>query len=251
MRVFISRKKKREPCQRLFPQLLMAALQRTVAFADVQHRTVLIGEDLQFDVLRILEIAFGVNRRVLEIRLGFAARGFERRLQLAVVVRDLQAFAAAAAGRLERQRIAVVFRRAARAVEVFDGRDAAGNDRHFRLLHRRARAQFVAHCVDGIRVRPNPREAGLDDSARERGVFGEEPVPRMDRFGAGTLRRLDQFVDVQVTQRRRGRTDQVGFVGHAHVQRVTVRFGIDRNGRDVHLARRSHDPNRDLAAVRN
>jgi hypothetical protein len=39
-------------------QFLMAALQRTVALADVHDGAVLVGEDLHLDVLGVVEIAF-------------------------------------------------------------------------------------------------------------------------------------------------------------------------------------------------
>ena len=72
-----------EPCRRFLPEFLVAALQRAIALADVEYGAVLVGEYLQFDVLRIIQIALGVDRRVLEVCLCFAARRFERRFELA------------------------------------------------------------------------------------------------------------------------------------------------------------------------
>ena len=102
----------------------------------------------------------------------------------------------------------------------------------------------IASACGPIQVSP----ASID-AARERRVLGEEAVPGVDRLGAGALRDLDEFVDVEVTERRRSRPDQVGFVGHAHVERVAIGFGVDRNGCNVHLACRADDTDRDLAAV--
>ena len=60
--------------RRLFPELLMAPLQRAVALADVQHVAVLVGQDLQLDVLGVVEITFGVDRRVAEVGRRLALR---------------------------------------------------------------------------------------------------------------------------------------------------------------------------------
>ena len=238
-----------EPCRCFLPEFLVAALERTIALSDVEYGAVLVGENLQFDVLRIIQVALGVDRRVLEVCFRFAARRFERRFKLGVVVRDLQSLAAAAARSLKRERVAVTSCRAARVFEIFDRREAAGNDRHVGFLHRGPRTQLVPHRIDRVGVRPDPRQPGFDHASRERRVLGEEAVPGVNRLGAGAPRDLDEFVDVKVTERRRSRPDQVGFVGHAHVERVAIGFGVDRNGCNVHLACGSNDTDRDLAAV--
>ena len=187
---------------RLFPQLLVAALQRTVAFADVHDAAVLVGEQLQLDVLRILEITLGVDRPILEVGFGLAARGLERRLQFVQRLRDFQSLAAAAGGGLECERQAVGLRGAARGGDVGHRRDAARHERHAGGLHRLPRAQLVAHRVDRVGVRPDPNETVLHDAPRERGVLGQKAVAGMNRLRRRPARGLDDLAGVEVTQAR-------------------------------------------------
>ena len=57
--------------------LLVAALQRAVAFAKMDDIAMAVGDDLDFDVPRLLEILLHVNRIVAERGLGFGARRCE------------------------------------------------------------------------------------------------------------------------------------------------------------------------------
>ena len=56
----------------------MAALDRAVALAEMDHVAVRVGEHLHLDVARILEVALDVDRRVGEVRLPLALRRLER-----------------------------------------------------------------------------------------------------------------------------------------------------------------------------
>ena len=58
--------------------LLMAALQRTIAFAEMDRMALAIAENLNFDMARIVEKFFEIDGIIAKGRLGFAARGGER-----------------------------------------------------------------------------------------------------------------------------------------------------------------------------
>ena len=55
--------------------LLVAALQRAVALAEMDGLALAVAEDLDFDMARLLEIFLEIDRVVAEGRLGFGARG--------------------------------------------------------------------------------------------------------------------------------------------------------------------------------
>src|SRR5690606_31357368 len=55
---------------RFFEDLLVAALQRTIAFAEMDRIAVPVAEHLEFDVARIAEIFFEIDRFVAEGCLG-------------------------------------------------------------------------------------------------------------------------------------------------------------------------------------
>ena len=75
--------------RRLFVEFLMPALQRAVAFADVHDVAVFVGEDLQLDVFRVVEVALDVDDRILEVRFRLAYRRCERTRNLFERPRDL------------------------------------------------------------------------------------------------------------------------------------------------------------------
>ena len=57
------------------PDLLMAALQRAVALAEMDRVALAVAENLDLDMARLLEIFFEIDRVVAEGRLGLGARG--------------------------------------------------------------------------------------------------------------------------------------------------------------------------------
>src|SRR6185437_7552428 len=84
---------------RLLDHLLVAALDRAVALAQMDHVAVAVGQDLDLDVAGVVQVALEVDGRVREELLAFAARALERALQLIFAERDPEALAAAPAGR--------------------------------------------------------------------------------------------------------------------------------------------------------
>ena len=69
--------------RRLLEQLLMAALNRALALAEVHDRAVLVAEDLELDVARRLDVLLDVDVADAERRFGLALRRLERVRQLA------------------------------------------------------------------------------------------------------------------------------------------------------------------------
>ena len=68
--------------RRLLEQLLVPALNRALALAEVHHVAVVIAEDLELDVARRLEVLLDVDVADAERRLGLALRRLERVRQL-------------------------------------------------------------------------------------------------------------------------------------------------------------------------
>ena len=62
--------------------LLVAALQRAVALAEMDGVALAVAEHLDLDVARLLQIFLEIDRVVAERGLGFGARGRERGRQL-------------------------------------------------------------------------------------------------------------------------------------------------------------------------
>ncbi|MCD6016863.1 MAG: hypothetical protein K0R41_4691 [Geminicoccaceae bacterium] len=109
--------------------------------------------------------------------------------------------------------------------------------------------ELVAHGANR-----RDRRADEDDSlGRERlgegGVLGEEAVARVNRLGAAQPGRLDDALDPQITLAGGRRPDRQGLVGHAHVQRVGIGLGVDRDRGDAEPPAGPDDPAGDLAPI--
>ena len=72
----------------------------------------------------------------------------------------------------------------------------------------------------------------------------------MDRPGATVVRHLDDALELEVRLRRWRAADVMSLVRITDVDRVSVGVRVHGRGRDAELAAGSHDPDRDLAAIR-
>ena len=102
----------------------------------------------------------------------------------------------------------------------------------------------MASGAGPIQMRP-----GVHDGAREGGVLGEEAVAGMDGVGPRAPRRLDEALDAEIRLARRRGSDADGVVGGAHVRRLAVGVGVDRDGGEPLGAAGAGDADGDLAAV--
>ncbi len=140
--------------RRLLDQLLVAALDRAVALAEVDDVAMRVGKHLHLDVPRILEVALDVDRRVREVRLALAPGGFEGALRFLGGTDDLEALASSAGRGLDRERPAELV------------------------------AQLHDVCGGGRRPRWCPGRSGLPRRAWSRGRPPSSPSPRSPRAAA-------------------------------------------------------------------
>ena len=234
---------------RFLDHLLVAALHRAVALAQVDRVALSVGQHLDLDVARVLEEFLHVDHVVAERGLG-SAGGRDGRAQVRFGVHHAHAATAAAARGLDDHRIAdpagdldigsgVVAQRAA----------AAGHAGHAGLLHRADGLDLVAHQADRLGARADEDESGLLHALGEVGVLAQEAVTGMDRLRVGDFRRGDDRRHVEVAVGRRRRTDADRLVGHGDVLEVAIDGGMHRDRADAQRVARAQDAQRDLAAV--
>ena len=87
-----------------FPDLLVAALQRAIALAEMDGAAAAVAKHLDFDVARLLQVFFQIDRGIAERRFGLVGRGRQREREFVGGLRHLHAAAAAAGGRLHQHR---------------------------------------------------------------------------------------------------------------------------------------------------
>ena len=117
--------------------LLVAALQRTIAFEQVDDIAMAVGKDLHFDMARALDQLFEHDAGIAEAGLAFALGGHQRVLEVRRIMHGAHALAATTGNRLDEQRIAHAFGGALEPDERLVIALIAGGDRHAGLFHRR------------------------------------------------------------------------------------------------------------------
>ena len=233
-----------------FDDFLVAALHGAVALGEVDGVAVFVGNHLDFDVARTLQIAFHVNHRVAECCACFGFGHFDRLEEVFFFLDDAHTATAAAAGGFDNDGItdfigdfedffAVVWQCAFRA----------GNTRHAGFDHGVFGGYFVAHQTDGVGFRADEDKAGLFDLFGKIGVFGEEAVARVDAVGFGDFGSSNEGGNVEVALCGCGRADAHGFVSEFDVQAVFVGFRMDGDGGDAHFTAGTQDAQGDFAPV--
>jgi hypothetical protein len=71
----------------------------------------------------------------------------------------------------------------------------------------------------------------------------------VDRVNVRYFSRADYRWNIQVTLRRRGRSDTKRFVGVSYMESLAVRFGVYGDGLDPHLLAGPNYSARDLATI--
>ena len=83
----------------------------------------------------------------------------------------------------------------------------------------------------------------------EAGILGEEAVAGMDGLRLAAARHVEDLVHVEIRLAGRRRTDGIGVIGFADVQRLAVHVGEDGDRLDAHLAAGANDAHRNFAAI--
>ena len=235
---------------RQLDDLLVAPLQAALALAQVRDAALPVADHLHLDVPRPRDQPLHEDGVVAEggARLGLGAGvGL---LDLVRVRHDAHPAPAAAGDRLDHHcaPVAEGVEEGARLVQA-DGVGAARQDRHVVADGQIARLRLVAEQLQRPDRGPHEGDPLLRAAARERRVLGQEAVARMHGVAIGRLGRFDDRLDVEVAARA-GARQRPRLVRPANVQRRRVVGRVDRHRGNPQLARGAHDPDRDLAAVR-
>ena len=235
--------------RRLLDELLVAALDRAVALAEVDDVALGIAQDLELDVARVLDEFLDVNPAVAERLLRLAAGGVVALDEGDIAVRGAHALAAAAGHGLDHDRVADLLGDLQCLLLGVDDVLGAGGDWHAGLAGQLAAQRLVLEGVHRGRFRPDKADVAALANIGEVGVLGEEPVAGMDGVDVLHLGGGDDAVDPQVAFAAGGSADADRVVGHLGVHRVCVRLRVDGDGADVQLPAGADDPDGDLPAI--
>ena len=217
---------------RLLEHLLVTPLDRAVALSQMHGPAVRVGDDLDLDVARLLDVALVEQRVVAERGLRLARGRRDRLVQIGGIAHDPHPAAPATRRCLDQQRIGQPV-----------AAPSALHDRHagpFCQLSRRVLAREPHECAGR---RPHEADALARAGLRELGGFAEESVAGVQRVAAGLARGRGEQVRIEV------RGDLVGRVGDAHVHGAGVGGLVERHAAAAHLAAGACETHGDLAAA--
>src|SRR5579863_3817599 len=154
--------------RRFLDDLLIAALDRAFALAEIDDIAVLVAENLDFDVARIGDELLDEHAVVAEARFRLGAGARKSFLEFGAAVGDAHTLAAAARRRLDHHRIADLVGDLFRLLVVLDHAEKAGNGRDLGGGGPALALDLVAHGGDRLRVRPDEDDAGFGERLGER-----------------------------------------------------------------------------------
>ncbi len=235
--------------RRFLDHLLISALDRTFALAEINHIAVLVAEHLDLDVAGIDDEFLDEDPVVAERGLGFGLGETKSFGDFGRRIGDSHSLAAAAGGGLDHDGIADRVRDLHGMPFVLDDAEMPRHGRDVGLRRRLLGFDLVAHRGDRARIGADEDDTGLGQRSRKGLALGQKSVTGMHGFRARLAAGLDDPVDQKIALRRGRRSDQDRMVGHFDVKGVAVGLGINGNRLDPHAAGSLDDPAGDLAAI--
>ena len=232
-----------------FQKFLVPALDGAVALPEVDDLAAFVAEDLEFDVVRFLDVLLEVYVGVAEGLLRLHAGGEETFDEADIVVGGAHAFASATGHRLDHHWVA----------DFLGGLDGLLLGLNRAIATRRNGDSgltgvfpgegFVTHPPDGFGGGTDEADiAGLADFG-EVGVLRKKAVTRVDGIDIPHLGGGDDAVDLEVTLMAGARTDADGLIGGLDVERIVIRLGVDGERPDAEILAGTNHPKGDFAAV--
>src|SRR6266850_5756226 len=198
---------------RLLHQFLVPPLDAAFAFPEADYLSVLVAKHLEFDVPRMLQKFFRINVRRAESLLRLAARRLVSGQKFILLAHHAHAAAASASGGFQNQRIPDPRRLFRKLLLPFYDAFAAGNRGQTGGLHFAPRAVLFSHHFDDFRPRPDEGDFRCLADFREIGIFGKEPVSRVNGIHIRDFRRADHLRDIQIALAAPRRTDTNRLIG--------------------------------------
>ena len=233
----------------LLDDLLIAALQGAVAFAEGDDVAFGIAEDLDFDVVGIQDQLLHVHVAVAEAFFGFITGRGEGTSHGGFIVDGSHAATAPAIGGFEHDRVTHGGGGHEGFLFILEDAVGAGRDRHFPLLGGGPGAVFVAHRLNGLGTGADELDFAAFADAGETGVLAEKSVPGVDGVHIGDLRGRNDAVDHEITLIAGAGPDTDGVVGQLDVHGFFVGLGINGDRADAEFLAGADDAKGDLTAV--
>ncbi len=233
--------------RRFFDDLLVAALNGTLALEQMHQIAVAVAEDLDFHMPSRGNPAFQEQRVVAKRRTGFATSASHRFFQPFRAFDHAHAAAPTARRRLDQNRIADLCGCGLDVLPRFEfnrpqRRNASFPDDTFG-------GKLVAHRGDGFGTRPDPANPRLRDSVGEGRVFRQKPVAGMHGIRPGTLACGQYLGRIEVCLGGTPPVERDSGIRLGHERRIDITIGVHGNRANTHVVGGTDNATRNLAPV--
>ncbi len=229
----------------------MPPLHGAITLPKVHDVAVMIGDELDLDVPRALDVALEIDAGVAEGGLSLRGRLLQGAFERKIVGGDAHAAAPAAGRRLDQNRKADLMGQPNRLRFIRDQSLAPRHDRNAGIAGQPPGLVLVPQAAHRLgRGADEVDVAGAADFV-EMGVLGKKPVAGMDRLHIADFGRADHAIDPQVAIGRLGRANAKRRVGQAEIVGVAVGLAVNRDRLDPQLAAGANHPQGDLTAIGN
>src|SRR5215831_14095231 len=143
----------------------------------------MVAQYLDFNMPRFHHLFFEIDVAAPERAEGLARGVAKSGGQILLAIDTAHALAAPAGRGLEQNRKSELAGSALGLFKIFDLFLCAGDHRSARGDGELARCRLRSHSPDGLHGRADENDSGFRASLRKFGVFAQESVARMDRFG--------------------------------------------------------------------
>src|SRR5688572_5676903 len=188
----------------------------------MQDLAVTVGEDLELDVARLLDVFLDVYRSIAEGLLRFVSGYVEFLGKRDVIMRDSHPATTAASHCFNNDRIANFTGDFDRLGFVFDRAIRTWHGCYTCLTHSVLGDSLIAHHSDALGFRSDKFDITRFALFREFGVLGKKSVAWMDGIDVGDLSSADDPIRPQVAISTLGAPNADSFIGQLYVQRLHV-----------------------------
>ena len=234
---------------RFFNHLLVTALDGAFTLVQIEHVTVAVANQLNFNVARLFDKLLDEDAVIAKAVTRLVAATGEAFKRLFVVKSHPQALATAAGAGLDHHRVADAlgnldsfFRRLNRIVHAGNAVHTCGTGQLFGL-------DLVTHGGNRIVLGTDEDNALFFHPLGKAGVLAQEAVAGMHRLRAGLLADGNDFFSLQVALTAGRGPDVNSLVGQRYVAGVLVGIRVNRHRLDAHPACGEDDAAGDFTAV--
>ncbi len=200
----------------------MAALHRTFPLAEMDDISVLVAENLDFNVPRLNDIFLDVHFATFERALGFTCRVAQGGFEVRIPVDPAHTLATAACRCLYDYRESDFAGDAPCLGRIAHTIRGSWHDRHAGRDGDFARLGLRPHHSNALRRGTDEGNSLPLTSRGEFGILAQESVAWMDRICPVLLGRIENAIDPKITLRGRRRADVLRLVGHLDKERRPV-----------------------------